>query len=109
MKKKPSVKLDSEAKYLLNANGTVGKNALMTNESIRENLLDDGEFLVNGRLIKRSVSSLICKFTNENVWRQKAILITENKWFDNFIMLCIVINSICMASFDYIADNRCSY
>ena len=24
-------------------------------------------------------------------------------------MLCIVINSICMASFDYIADNKCAY
>ena len=78
-------------------------------KSIQNLLLEDGEFLVNGRIIKRSTSSLICKFTNKNKMRKKSILITENKWFDNFIMLCIVINSICMASFDYIADNKCAY
>jgi hypothetical protein len=41
--------------------------------------------------------------------RQKSIQITENKWFDNFIMFCIVVNSVCMASFDYISDNKCTY
>ena len=71
--------------------------------------LADGEFLVSGRIINRSVTSLICKFSNKNKARQKAILLIENSWFENFIMFCIILNSICMACFDYIADNECNY
>ena len=78
-------------------------------DDLKKNILNEGEFLVNGRIIKRSVSSLICKFSNKNYLRQKAILIIENRKFENFIMFCIVVNSIGMSCFDYIADNECNY
>ena len=29
--------------------------------------------------------------------------------FNNFILACILLNTICMASFDYVAQNKCIF
>ena len=34
---------------------------------------------------------------------------TENKKFDNFIMSCIILNSVAMGMFHYYEDNKCCY
>ena len=35
------------------------------------------------------------------------VRVTSNKKFDNFIMFCIIVNSVAMGMFDYYEDNKC--
>jgi hypothetical protein len=69
--------------------------------------LQPGEFQVGDRIIKRSESSLFCNITNKNKCRRKVVSLIESEWFDRFIMLCIGLNSVTMAFFDYAAENKC--
>jgi hypothetical protein len=69
--------------------------------------LHPGEFQVGDRILKKSKTSLICKFTNNNKCRRRVVSLIESEWFDRFIMLCIGLNSVTMAFFDYAAENKC--
>ena len=64
-------------------------------------LLADGEFKIHGRIIKRVTRSLWC-LTNKNKVRKSSVWLMEWRWFDRIIMTLILINSICMAGYDYI-------
>jgi hypothetical protein len=69
----------------------------------------EGDFIVQERVIHRAATSLLCKFNNKSRTRRCAVRLIERKAFDRFIMICIVINSISMACFDYTTDNKCAY
>ena len=77
-----------------------------------------GEFLVHNKYksdsdapipIIRAETSLCCKFNNRSKLRRLAISFVYHPRFDQFIVLSIVLNSICMALFDYHEDNKCAY
>jgi hypothetical protein len=71
-------------------------------------ILKPGEFLITGRILARSESSLCCKIKNTSKVRRCVMQMIEHRWFDNTIMTCIVLNSVLMALFDYDTDNRCA-
>ena len=48
-------------------------------KSIRSKILNAGEFIVDGRVIQCSTSSLFCRLTNKNQCRRKVIEIVESK------------------------------
>jgi hypothetical protein len=50
-------------------------------KSIRSKILNAGEFIVDGRVIQCSTSSLFCRLTNKNQCRRKVIEIVESKYF----------------------------
>jgi hypothetical protein len=74
--------------------------------SYKDLILSDGEFLANQSIVKRAKTSL-CGFTNKNKCRIAAVKMLESRHFDNLIMAAILLNSIAMAYFDYHADNKC--
>ena len=67
-------------------------------------MLVDGEFKVHNRLIKRVPKSLFC-LTNRNPLRKCCVWLMEWRWFDNAILVFILLNSIGMANYDYINDD----
>jgi len=68
-----------------------------------------GEFNVGKRIISLAETSLCCALTNKTSLRKLTVSIVERPVFDSFIMVCIMLNSLCMAMFDYEAENKCDY
>jgi hypothetical protein len=93
---------EKSVKAQLKSSKTMNKSS-----TLQSRILKEGEFLVGERIVKRSKTALLCKMNNRNKFRIWLIKLTENPWFDRFILVCIVINSICMALFDYRHDNEC--
>jgi hypothetical protein len=71
--------------------------------------LKPGEFHLKHRIVQRAHTTLCCKFDHKSRLRQQAILLIENKWFDRFIMVCILLNSLVMGRYDFESDNLCAY
>ena len=72
-------------------------------------ILDPGEFIVNGRIIRKASTSLCCKFDNYNEPRKFLVRLILHSQFDNFITATIIANSTSMACYDYYDHNRCEY
>ena len=73
------------------------------------NKLKPGEFQLGSRVIQRAHTTLWCRFDHKSKPRRLMIHLIENRWFDRFIMTCILLNSLVMSMFDYQTDNYCAY
>jgi len=71
--------------------------------------LKDGEFYVWGKKVQHSNTALICKCTNKNRIRQAMVWITSAPFFEWVIFMCIIVNSIFMAVYDYKEFHKCAY
>ena len=67
---------------------------------LRELGLVHTNFNVHGKKKKFAECSLGI-FSTQSQFRQKVVWLVEWKWFDRFILACIVINSIILAMQDY--------
>lgn len=72
-------------------------------------ILEPGEFIVNGRVIRKAATTLCCKIDNYNEPRKFMVRLILHSQFDNFITANIIMNSIVMAIYDYYDHNRCAY
>ena len=66
-------------------------------EAIKQNT---GFFYVHGKRVIYDKRSLGC-FSHESWFREQIVWLTEWQWFDTFILIIILVNSICMAAYDF--------
>lgn len=59
-----------------------------------------GYFLVNGVLVTRVLDSLMC-LDDKNRLRILLVKMVESDWFNKFIMIVIIGNSITIAAYDH--------
>ena len=60
----------------------------------------NGIFVVDGKIYKYSINSLHCMTQHSRI-RQLCVKIIVNKCFDGFIIFCILLNTIALASKEY--------
>eukprot|EP00347_Sterkiella_histriomuscorum_P008485 403344914 len=72
----------------------------MARLKVKKNLENNAIFTVHGKIVQYSKKSLFF-FEQENTLRKALVWLTEWRYFDRFIMLIILVNSICLAMFDY--------
>jgi|LakMenEpi03Aug12_release.lakeMendotaPanAssembly.Ray.scaffolds.fasta_scaffold49033_1 hypothetical protein len=63
-----------------------------------------GYFLVNGVVVTRVLDSLMC-IDDKNRLRILLVKMVESDWFNNFILIAIIGNSITIAAFDHSLRN----
>ena len=68
----------------------------------------NGSFTVHGKLVQYSKKSLFL-FDERNPLRRVCVWLIEWKWFDRFIMLAILVNSLCLSVYDYSDRNADSF
>lgn len=63
--------------------------------------LYNGVFICHGDIKRFSKTSCFCCLTDTNCLRKGLVWLATWSWFENFITLAIILNSVMLASTDY--------